>query len=103
MIPCSLHGVERHRHGPDQNICDGERSDEEVGRLSDLPVHNEGDENQEVAEGRDHDADGQADRDEDGHEGAKGGGPALRAAGCGISTYNSGDGETGMNTLSGTT
>ena len=81
MWPLHLHGVEGHGHGPDEDVGDGERGDEEVCGLPDLAVDHEADEDEEVAEGGDHDADGQAHRDEDGQQGAEGRRPALGAAG----------------------
>ena len=76
LIP--LHCVERHGDSPYEDVRDRERGYEVVCRLSDLSVHNEADEDQQVAEGGDDDADGQTDDDEDGHEGSERSGPALR-------------------------
>ena len=86
---CYLHRVKRHRHGAYEHVRDGQRRDEEVGRLPDLPVHHEADEDEEVAEGGDDDADGQADRDEDGEEGAEGRRPTFWTARVG--TWVEGD------------
>ena len=83
-----LHGVEGHGHGPDEDVGDGERGDEEVGGLPDLAVDHEADEDEEVSEGGDHDADGQAHRDEDGQQGAEGRRPALGAAGGAVRPWN---------------
>lgn len=37
------HCVEGHGDGADENVRDGQRGDEEVGRLSNLAVHDEAD------------------------------------------------------------
>ena len=78
------HCVKGHGHGADEDVCDGEGGDEEVGGLPDLAVDDEADEDEEVAEGGDDDADGQAHRDEDGQQGAEGRRPALGAAGSAV-------------------
>ena len=88
ILPIHLHGVEGHGHGPDEDVGDGERGDEEVGGLPDLAVDDEADEDEEVSEGGDHDADGQAHRDEDGQQGAEGRRPALGAAGGAVRPWN---------------
>jgi hypothetical protein len=75
-----LHCVEGHGHCPYEYVRDGEGGYEKVCRLPNLPVHDEADEDEEVAKGRDDDADGEADGDEDRHQGAKRGGPTFRTA-----------------------
>ena len=57
--------------------------------MSNLPVDHEADQHEEVAEGGYDDADGQADRDKDGEQGAEGRRPTFWAARVG--TWVEGD------------
>jgi len=45
-------GVERHGYGSDEQVADGQRRDEVVGRLSDVALHNERQNHDEVAADR---------------------------------------------------
>ena len=60
-----VHRVERHRHGADEHVGDGQWGDEVVARLPDGPFHDEGQQDENVAAHRQHDADAQADDDAD--------------------------------------
>ena len=46
-------GVKRHRHGPDEEVADGQRGDEVVGRLADGPLEKERYDDDQVTPDRD--------------------------------------------------